>query len=168
MGIGGGLWTLRRPQSGHRNGELCAKRHTAYALTCGGILTDKTRTCHGQRRTCDGHQTGGRRAGIRLMPTFCDIPRWAAADLPRACLRTSDGRAMGGASVRLGRIQLFQDGRRCGGGQGSPASFSHAAAMRSRMPLRRQRTWTSVVPVAPSQRTRTSVVPVAPAAGQPL
>ena len=30
-------------------------------------------------RACDGLLTGGGRAGIRLMPTFCDIPRWAAA-----------------------------------------------------------------------------------------
>ena len=57
--------------SGHGNGELCAKRHTAYALTCGGILTDKTRTCHGQhtglptdiRRATDG------RASVRLGQT---------------------------------------------------------------------------------------------------
>ena len=76
----------------------------------------------GQRRTCDGLLSGGGRAGIRLMPTFCDIPRWAVArrrtahgrgtDTPRAyhgrfpygratggtraCLRASDGRATGG------------------------------------------------------------------------
>ena len=73
-------------------------------------------------RASDGLLTGGGRAGIRLMPTFCDIPRWAVArrrtchgretDTPRAyhrrfpygratggtraCLRASDGRATGG------------------------------------------------------------------------
>ena len=55
-------------------------------------------------RASDGLLTGGGRAGIRLMPTFCDIPRWAAArrrtchgretdwrrvrDNARGCLRT--------------------------------------------------------------------------------
>ena len=85
-------------------------------------------------RASDGLLTGGGRAGICLLPTFCDIPRWAVArrrtchgretDTPRAyhrrfpygratggtraCLRASDGRA----SVRLGQAQTCQDGRR--------------------------------------------------------
>ena len=88
---------------------------TGRFATRGGLST-------GQRWTCDGLLTGGGRAGIRLMPTFCDIPRWAVArrrtchgretDTPRAyhrrfpygratggtraCLRASDGRATGG------------------------------------------------------------------------
>ena len=81
--------------------------------TCQGRETDTPRATHGRfpygrttggRRTGDGHQTGGRWAGIRLMPTFCDIPRWAAArggwtcqglitdDSPTDGQRTGDGR----------------------------------------------------------------------------
>ena len=67
--------------------------------TCHGRETDTPRATHGRfpygrttggRRTGNGHQTGGGRAGIRLLPTFCDIPRWAAA------WRTWDGLLTGG------------------------------------------------------------------------
>ena len=85
----------------------------------------------GQRRTCDGLLTGGGRAGIRLMPTFCDIPRWAVArrrtchgretDTPRAThgrttggarasLRTSDGRATGGLRSDLDKPRCAEMG----------------------------------------------------------
>ena len=72
-----------------------------------GLHTDWKRAAHGRfpygrttggRRTGNGHQTGGGRAGIRLLPTFCDIPRWAAVARRRAIhglatglLRTHDG-----------------------------------------------------------------------------
>ena len=82
-------------------------------------------------RACDGLLTGGGRAGIRLMPTFCDIPRWAAArwrtihgretDTPRAThgrttggarasLRTSDGRATGGLRSDLDKPRCAEMG----------------------------------------------------------
>ena len=85
-------------------------------------------------RACDGLLTGGGRAGIRLMPTFCDIPRWAAArrrtalgretDTPRAThgrttggarasLRTSDGRATGGLRSDLDESSYPKMGGDC-------------------------------------------------------
>ena len=83
------------------------------AFVRGGLST-------GQRWTCDGLLSGGGRAGIRLMPTFCDISRWAAArrrtthgretDTPRAThgrttggRRTGNGHQTGGgrAGIRL-------------------------------------------------------------------
>ena len=96
------MWMSARPQSAM---GMVASRHAADSP-----------------RASDGLLTDGRRAGIRLMPTFCDIPRWAVArrrtchgretDTPRAyhrrfpygratggtraCLRASDGRATGG------------------------------------------------------------------------
>ena len=113
--------------SGHGTGRFATR---------GGLST-------GQRRTCDGLLTGGGRAGIRLMPTFCDIPRWAAArrrtchgretDTPRAThgrttggarasLRTSDGRATGGLRSDLDKPRRAKmgggrlRGRRTGNG----------------------------------------------------
>ena len=85
-------------------------------------------------RASDGLLTGGGRAGIRLMPTFCDIPRWAAArrrtihgretDTPRAThgrttggarasLRTSDGRATGGLRSDLDKPRDTKIGGGC-------------------------------------------------------
>ncbi len=61
----------------------------------------------GGRRTGNGHQTGGGRAGIRLLPTFCAIPRWAAAR------RTWDGLLTGGRrTAGAGRRPRTFDGRR--------------------------------------------------------
>ena len=71
-----------------------------------GRETDTPRATHGRfpygrttggRRTGNGHQTGGGRAGIRLLPTFCDIPRWAAA------WRTCDGLITDGRWAAHGR-----------------------------------------------------------------
>ena len=53
-------------------------------------------------RASDGLLTGGGRAGIRLMPTFCDIPRWAAARR-----RTCHGRETDTLRATLGRATDF-------------------------------------------------------------
>ena len=108
------MWTSARPPS---DMGLVASRHAADSP-----------------RACDGLLTGGGRAGIRLMPTFCDIPRWAAArrrtalgretDTPRAThgrttggarasLRTSDGRATGGLRSDLDKPRDTKMGGGC-------------------------------------------------------
>ena len=113
------MWTSARPPS---DMGLVASRHAADSP-----------------RASDGLLTGGGRAGIRLMPTFCDIPRWAAArrraihgretDTPRAyhgrfpygretggtwaCLRTSDGRATGGLRSDLDKPRDTKMGGGC-------------------------------------------------------
>jgi hypothetical protein len=90
--------------------------HTDWERTRHGLHTDWKRAAHGRfpygrttggRRTGNGHQTGGGRAGIRLLPTFCDIPRWAAA------WRTWDGLLTGGRrTAGAGRRPRTFDGRR--------------------------------------------------------
>ena len=105
--------------------------------TCHGRETDTPRATHGRfpygrttggRRTGNGHQTGGGRAGIRLLPTFCDIPRWAAA------WRTWDGLLTGGRWAAHGLEtggtrtipptggQRASDGRATDGGRGATAT----------------------------------------------
>ena len=107
--------------------------------TCHGRETDTPRATHGRfpygrttggRRTGNGHQTGGRWAGIRLMPTFCDIPRWAAACGGRTC----DGLLTGGRWAAHGLEtggtrtipptggQRASDGRATDGGRGATAT----------------------------------------------
>ena len=103
-------------------------------------------------RTRDGQATDIRRAGIRLMPTFCDIPRWAAArggwtchglatdgrhtdahglctDCTRACLRTSDGRATGGHWSDLDESSYFEMGGGAAGGL--PTGLSRTIPLRT-------------------------------------
>ena len=67
----------------------------------------RSRTHHGlctdARRTGNGHQTGGGRAGIRLMPTSCDIPRWAATRRTCHGRETDTPRATHGLETGLSR-----------------------------------------------------------------
>ena len=106
--------------------------------TCHGRETDTPRATHGRfpygrttggRRTGNGHQTGGGRAGIRLLPTFCDIPRWAAAwrrtchgrgtDTPRATHGLETG---GTRTIPPTGGQRASDGRATDGGRGATAT----------------------------------------------
>ena len=111
-------------------------------------------------RACDGLLTGGGRAGIRLMPTFCDIPRWAAArgglatdgkrtrhglhtdDSPRTDngrqtdrQRTSDGRRTGGHSSDADILRHSE----MGGGAAADCTrtrHGHATGLSRTIPLR--------------------------------
>ena len=103
------MWTSARPPSAM---GMVASRHAADSP-----------------RASDGLLTGGGRAGIRLMPTFCDIPRWAVArrrtchgretDTPRAYHRRFPyGRATDVQRAAHGLAYgLLTDGRRAGFGQ---------------------------------------------------
>ena len=96
--------TSDRRQTGGHSSDADILRHSemgggARWVDLPRTETDTPRATHGRfpygrttggRRTGNGHQTGGGRAGIRLLPTFCDIPRWAAA------WRTWDGLLTGG------------------------------------------------------------------------
>ena len=109
--------------------------------TCHGRETDTPRATHGRfpygrttggRRTGNGHQTGGGRAGIRLLPTFCDIPRWAAVavgGLGTGGGRAGDGRHTDWKRAVHGRFPLRADnglltgGRRTAGAGRRPRTF---------------------------------------------
>ena len=98
------------------------------------------------------------------MPTFCDIPRWAAArggwtchglatdgrhtdahglctDCTRACLRTSDGRATGGHWSDLDESSYFEMGGGAAGGL--PTGLSRTIPLRTDNGRQTDRQWTS-------------------------
>ena len=126
------LGRIQLSQDGRRRavgGLATDGKRTRHGLHTDDSPTDGQRAADGQAtETSDGRRTGGGRAGIRLLPTFCDIPRWAAA------WRTWDGLLTGGRWAAHGLEtggtrtipptggQRASDGRATDGGRGATAT----------------------------------------------